>query len=102
MRTASGFGEQMTVMVVPAVVGLLRAFAERDGDLERARQAAVLLGAHHELNGPKGGYLERTERGRSEAALRGLLGDAAFEAAHDVGLGMTPQQTQGLLDELIG
>ena len=101
MTAASGFAEQMTVMVVPAAVGVLRAFAERYGDLERARQAVVLLGAHKGLNGPKGGYLERVERERSAAALRELLGEEAFEAAHAVGAEMTQEQTQAALSELL-
>ncbi|MFD8707746.1 BTAD domain-containing putative transcriptional regulator [Kitasatospora sp. NPDC059648] len=101
MTAASGFAEQMTVMVVPAVVGVLRAFAERDGDLERARQAAVLAGAHKGLNGPKGGYLERVERERSAVALRELLGEEAFDAAHAVGADMTKDQIQAVLSELL-
>ncbi|MGW2372104.1 AfsR/SARP family transcriptional regulator [Kitasatospora sp. NPDC001683] len=101
MTAASGFAEQMTVMVVPAAVGVLCAFAVRDGDVEQARQAAVLLGAHGGLNGPKGGFLERTERDRSAACLRELLGDAGYEAAHAVGTGMTQAQTQAVLSELI-
>ncbi|MGW2249902.1 BTAD domain-containing putative transcriptional regulator [Kitasatospora sp. NPDC001660] len=99
---ASGFAEQMTVMVVPAVAGVLRAFAERDGDLVKARQAAVLLGAHNGLNGPKGGYLDRAERARSADSLRAILGDEAYESAHAEGDGLTPPQTRRLLDELIG
>ncbi|MFD5463148.1 BTAD domain-containing putative transcriptional regulator [Kitasatospora sp. NPDC127059] len=102
MTAASGFAEQMTVMVVPAVVGVLRAFAQRDGDLERARQAAVLIGAHTRLNGPKGGYLDRVERERSAAVLQELLGGADFEAAHAVGEELTQRQTQEMLTELIG
>ncbi|MEV7022178.1 BTAD domain-containing putative transcriptional regulator [Kitasatospora sp. NPDC093558] len=102
MEGASGFAEQMTVMVVPAVAGVLRAFAERDGDLAKARLAAVLLGAHNGLNGPKGGYLDRMDRERSAVALRALLGDEAYEAARAEGDGMTPRQTQDALDELIG
>ncbi|MFI9362856.1 AfsR/SARP family transcriptional regulator [Kitasatospora sp. NPDC053057] len=101
MTAASGFAEQMTVMVVPAVVGVLRSFAERYGDLERARQAAVLIGAHKRLNGPKGGFLDRMERERSTVALRGLLGEEAFEAAHAVGAEMTQEQTQAVLSELL-
>ncbi|MFE4515887.1 BTAD domain-containing putative transcriptional regulator [Kitasatospora sp. NPDC056783] len=99
---ASGFAEQMTIMVVPAAAGVLRAFAERDGDLERARTAAVLLGAHGGLNGPKGGYLDRTEREQSAAVLRGLLGEDAYGAAYRTGEGMTQERTQRLLDELFG
>ncbi|MFD8786337.1 BTAD domain-containing putative transcriptional regulator [Kitasatospora sp. NPDC059599] len=102
IATGSGFVEQMTVMVVPAVVGVLRVFAERDRDLERGRLAALLQGAHNGLNGPKGGYLDRVERERSAAALRGLLGDAAYEEAYARGDGMTQEQTQALLTELIG
>ncbi|MFD7453104.1 BTAD domain-containing putative transcriptional regulator [Kitasatospora sp. NPDC059827] len=102
VTVAAGFAEQMTVMVVPAVVGVLRSFAERDGDLERARRAVVLLGAHKGLNGPKGGYLDKVERERSSAALRGLLGEAAFEAAYAVGAAMAPEQTQAMLSELLG
>ncbi|MFE4973029.1 BTAD domain-containing putative transcriptional regulator [Kitasatospora sp. NPDC056651] len=102
VTAASGFAEQMTIMVVPAAAGVLRAFAERDGDLERARTAAVLLGAHGGLNGPKGGYLDRTERERSAAVLRGLLGEAGYGAAYRTGDGMTQEQTQRLLDGLLG
>ncbi|MBD0688766.1 AfsR/SARP family transcriptional regulator [Streptomyces sp. CBMA123] len=102
MTAASGFAEQMTVMVVPAVVGVLRAFAERDGDLERGRQAAVLIGAHKRLNGPKGGYLDRVERERSEAVLREMLGAADYAAAHAAGEELNQRQTQEMLGELIG
>ncbi|MFJ6380430.1 AfsR/SARP family transcriptional regulator [Kitasatospora sp. NPDC092039] len=102
MAAASGFAEHMTVMVVPAVTAVLCAFAERDGDLERARVAAVLSGAHGGLNGPKGGYLERVERERTEAVLRRLLGDAGFEEARSGGVGMTQEQTHELLERLIG
>ncbi|MFF2076231.1 BTAD domain-containing putative transcriptional regulator [Kitasatospora sp. NPDC058162] len=102
VTAASGFAEQMTVMVVPAVAGMLVAYVERDGDLERARQAAVLIGAHKQLNGPKGGFLDRVERERSAAVVRELLGEAEYEAAHGSGSGMTQQQTQELLEELIG
>ncbi|MFH9348397.1 AfsR/SARP family transcriptional regulator [Kitasatospora sp. NPDC017646] len=101
MTAASGFADQMTVMVVPAAVGVLRSFAERYGDLERARQAAVLLGAHKGLNGPKGGFLDRMERERSAAALRELLGEEAFGAAHEAGAEMTQEQTQAVLSELL-
>ncbi|MFJ9456002.1 AfsR/SARP family transcriptional regulator [Kitasatospora sp. NPDC101447] len=98
----SGFAEHVAVMVVPAVAAVLVSFAQRDGDLERAEAAAVLLGAHTGLHGPKGGYLDRVERERSAGALRELLGDAAFEAARTRGTGMTQAQTHALMDELIG
>ncbi|MFG3228698.1 BTAD domain-containing putative transcriptional regulator [Kitasatospora sp. NPDC048194] len=100
--SSSGFVEQMTVMVVPAVAGVLRVFAERDGDLDRARLAAVLLGAYNVLNGPKGGYLDRADRERSAAALQGLLGDAGYEEAYAQGEAMTQDEVQDLLKELIG
>ncbi|MFF0409891.1 BTAD domain-containing putative transcriptional regulator [Kitasatospora sp. NPDC004745] len=102
MEVASGFAEQMTVMVVPAAVGVLRAFAVRDGDLSKARQAAALHGAYGGLNGPKGGFLERAERERAEAELRRLLGDDGFDAARAAGEGLTTRQTRDLLEELIG
>ncbi|MFJ5123165.1 AfsR/SARP family transcriptional regulator [Kitasatospora sp. NPDC088548] len=101
MHTASGFGEHMTVMVAPAAVGVLQAFAERDGDPEPARRAAVLLGAHAGLNGPKGSYLDRRERERAEEGLRALLGDEGYEAALAEGHGLTPVQTAELLDRLV-
>ncbi|GAB7183506.1 BTAD domain-containing putative transcriptional regulator [Kitasatospora sp. Ki12] len=101
VSAASGFTEHMTVMVVPAVVAVLCAFAQRDGDLARAEAAAVLIGAHGGLNGPKGGYLDRVERERSARALCEVLGDAAFEEARGRGVGMTQQQTHELLEELI-
>lgn len=58
--------------------------------------------AHTGLNGPKGGYLDRMERDRAAAALRSLLGDAAYESAVAAGEGLTSQQTKVLLDDLIG
>ncbi|MFG3049644.1 ATP-binding protein [Kitasatospora sp. NPDC048239] len=95
---ASGFAEQMSVMLVPPVAGVLRAFAERDGDLVAARRAAVLLGAHQGLHGPRGGWLDRTEREESERSLRALLGEEAFEAARAEGTGLTIGQAGVLLD----
>ncbi|WP_395296422.1 BTAD domain-containing putative transcriptional regulator [Kitasatospora hibisci] len=97
----SGFAEQLSVMLVPPVAGVLRVFAERDHDLAAARKAAVLLGAHTELNGPKGGYLDRVERAAAEASLRALLGDEAFEAAHTEGARLSLPQTSSLLDDLL-
>ncbi|KJS60408.1 BTAD domain-containing putative transcriptional regulator [Streptomyces rubellomurinus] len=102
MQTVSGFAEQMTVMVVPAVVGALVGLAQRDQDLDRARLAARLVGSHGKLNGPKGGYLEQTDRERSVAALRELLGAEAYQAAWAEGAGMTQRQTQELLGEVLG
>ncbi|MFF2148009.1 BTAD domain-containing putative transcriptional regulator [Kitasatospora sp. NPDC058190] len=102
MTAASGFAEHMTVMVVPAVCGVLCSFAARDGDLGRARLAAVLQGAQSGLHGPKGGYLDRVEHERMAVQLRELLGDAGYAEARAEGDGMTQQQTQELLDELIG
>ncbi|MET8628613.1 BTAD domain-containing putative transcriptional regulator [Kitasatospora sp. NPDC004669] len=102
MTAASGFAEHMTVMVVPAVCGVLCSFAVRDGDLGRARLAAVMMGAQGGLHGPKGGYLERVESERMTVLLRGLLGDAGFEEARAEGEGLTQRQTQALLEELIG
>ncbi|MBD0671002.1 hypothetical protein BU198_09855 [Streptomyces sp. CBMA156] len=102
LAAASGFAEHMTVMVVPAVTATLCGFARRDGDLEQAGVAAVLIGAHGGLNGPKGGYLDRLERERSESVLRELMGDAAFEEARERGVGMTQEQTHELLERLIG
>ncbi len=98
---ASGFVEQMSVMMLPPVVGLLEAFALRDGDRERARQAAVLFGAHSGMNGPKGGYLDRVERARTERSLRGMLGDAVFEAAAAEGTLLTVRDTNELLDRMV-
>ncbi|WP_416873406.1 ATP-binding protein [Kitasatospora sp. SC0581] len=102
VTAASGFAEHMTVMVVPAVTAVLGSFAQRDGDLGRARAAAVLAGAHGGLNGPKGGYLDRVERARSEAALRESLGDAGYEEARAGGVGMTQEQVFELLEGLLG
>ncbi|MEV7772447.1 BTAD domain-containing putative transcriptional regulator [Kitasatospora sp. NPDC086791] len=102
ITVVSGFAEHMTVMVVPAVIAVLCALAERDGDLARAEVAAVLFGALGGLTGPKGGYLDRVEHKRLGGVLRELLGDAAFEGARARGLGMTQQQTHALLEELIG
>ncbi|MFJ3787138.1 ATP-binding protein [Kitasatospora sp. NPDC090091] len=97
----SGFAEQLSVMLVPPAAGVLRVFAERDHDLAAARKAAVLLGAHTELNGPKGGYLDRVERTAAEASLRALLGDEVFEEAHLEGARLSPPQTSSLLDGLM-
>ncbi|KJY34796.1 BTAD domain-containing putative transcriptional regulator [Streptomyces sp. NRRL S-495] len=98
---ASGFVDQMSVMMLPPVIGLLEAFARRDGDLARARLAAVLFGAHTGMNGPKGGYLDRVERERTEDALRGMLGDAEFEVAAAEGRTMSVTEANAMLDELV-
>ncbi len=98
---ASGFVEQMSVMLLPPVIGLLEAFARRDGDPVQARLAAVLFGAHAGMNGPKGGYLDRVERERAEEILRGMLGDAEFEAATAEGRTMSMAETNAMLDELV-
>ncbi|MFD5081662.1 BTAD domain-containing putative transcriptional regulator [Kitasatospora sp. NPDC058406] len=97
---ASGFIEQMSVMMMPPVIGVLDAFAQRDGDHEPARRAATLLGAHAGLSGPKGGYLDRVERVRAERSLRGMLGDEAFEAAFAEGHGLSVTESGELLDRL--
>ncbi|MFJ7911066.1 AfsR/SARP family transcriptional regulator [Kitasatospora sp. NPDC096204] len=102
VTAASGFAEHMTVLVVPAVTAVLCAFAQRDGDLERARVAAVLTAAHAGLNGPKGGYLDRAERDRIDAVLRELLGGAGYEEARAGGVGMTQEQVFEVLEGLIG
>ncbi|WP_327676500.1 AfsR/SARP family transcriptional regulator [Kitasatospora sp. NBC_00458] len=99
---ATGFVEQMSVMLVPSVIGVLDAFARRDGDRAVARRATMLLGAHAGLIGPKGGYLDRTERERAEQSLRGLLGDEAFEAALAEGSGLSATETGELLDLVSG
>ncbi|WP_406198030.1 winged helix-turn-helix domain-containing protein [Kitasatospora sp. NBC_01560] len=101
-ESASSFAEQMAAMMVPAAAGVLRAFAERDGDLDAARRAAVLLGGHSGLNGPKGGYLDRIERERAEEGLRGLLGDEAFEAAYAEGAATPVGRVRELLDLMNG
>ncbi|MFE7560090.1 BTAD domain-containing putative transcriptional regulator [Kitasatospora sp. NPDC057500] len=98
---ASGFVEQMSVVMLPPVIGVLDAFARRDGDLDKARRAAVLFGAHAGMNGPRGGYLDRIERERAEESLRGLLGDAVFEAAVAEGRGLSVPETNALVDRLV-
>ncbi|MFF2955337.1 BTAD domain-containing putative transcriptional regulator [Kitasatospora sp. NPDC057965] len=100
-HSASGFIEQMSVMLLPPVIGVLEAFALRDGDLDAARRAAVLFGAHAGMNGPRGGYLDRVERERAEESLRGLLGDAVFEAALTEGRGLSVLEASALLDRLL-
>ncbi|MFD0347165.1 hypothetical protein ACFQ0M_16285 [Kitasatospora aburaviensis] len=61
----------------------------------------MLLGAHTELNGPKGGYLDRVELTAAEASLRALLGDEAFEVAYAEGVRLSLPQTSSLLDNLL-
>ncbi|MEV6973328.1 BTAD domain-containing putative transcriptional regulator [Kitasatospora sp. NPDC093806] len=98
--SASGFLDQMSVMLVPPVIGVLDAFARRDRDPEPARRAAVLFGAHAAMSGPKGGYLDRIERERVERSLRGQLGDAVFEEAAAEGSRLNLLETSALLDRL--
>ncbi|MFI6155778.1 AfsR/SARP family transcriptional regulator [Kitasatospora sp. NPDC051170] len=101
LDSVSGFAEQMTVMLVPAVIGVLRALAEAHEDDERARTAALLIGAQGGLNGPKGGYLERHERDRAIAGLRARLGEGTFEAVRAEGSLLNHRQTQELLAEIL-
>ncbi|MFJ9695026.1 AfsR/SARP family transcriptional regulator [Kitasatospora sp. NPDC101183] len=102
LNEVSGLAEQMTVMVVPAVVGTLRALYEVHGDLRTARTAAVLIGAQGGLNGPKGGYLEKYERERAVESLREWLGGEAYEQAYGEGVVLTHRQTLALLAEVLG
>ncbi|WP_037973539.1 AfsR/SARP family transcriptional regulator [Streptomyces sp. NRRL WC-3742] len=99
--SVSGFAEQMTVMLVPAVIGVLRALAEAHEDDERARTAALLIGAQSGMKGPKGGYLERHERDRAIAGLRARLGEGTFEAVRAEGSVLNHRQTQELLAEIL-
>jgi hypothetical protein len=97
---AGVFAEQMTVMMMPAAAGVLRAFAERDAAAAPARRAATLLGAHAGLNGPGGMHLEQLDRTRAERSLRLLLGDEEYEAAHAEGGGLSLGEAAALLDAL--
>ncbi|MEU1508275.1 BTAD domain-containing putative transcriptional regulator [Kitasatospora sp. NPDC005748] len=99
--TTSGFAEQMSVMMVLPAVGVLWAYAERDDDDEAARRAAVLLGAHVGLTGPKGGYLERVESERTEAGLRARLGEDAFAEARALGACRSIAEANALLERMI-
>ncbi|MCX5213262.1 winged helix-turn-helix domain-containing protein [Kitasatospora sp. NBC_00240] len=94
------FAEQMTVLLVPAAAGVLRVFAERDQDLDCARQAARLLGSHAGLNGPKGGFLDQVEARTADRSLRRLLGDDGYEAAIAQGGGLSLGGTTAVLDSL--
>ncbi|MFC9329162.1 BTAD domain-containing putative transcriptional regulator [Kitasatospora sp. NPDC057015] len=94
------FAEQMTVLLVPAAAGVLRAFAERDGDLECARVAVRLLGRHERMNGPKGGPLEVLDRQQTCQRLRSMLGDEAFEAAYAEDVSSATEGTAWLLDSI--
>ncbi|MFB6891843.1 BTAD domain-containing putative transcriptional regulator [Kitasatospora sp. NPDC056327] len=100
-ESGSGFVEQMSVMLLPPAIGVLEVFARRDGDQDRARKAALLFGAHSAMNGPRGGFLDRTAREQAEQNLRGMLGDAVFEAAVAEGRGLSPLETSELLDRLV-
>ena len=97
---AGVFAQQMTVLMMPAAAGVLRAFAERDDDAVAARRAATLLGAHSGLNGPGGMHLEQLDRRRAEQSLRLLLGDGAYEAAYAEGGGLSLGEAAALLDAL--
>ncbi|MFE6870271.1 BTAD domain-containing putative transcriptional regulator [Kitasatospora sp. NPDC057692] len=99
--SASGFVEQMSVMMLPPVIGVLECFARRDGDDDTARRAAVLFGAHSGMNGPHNNFLDRVERERAEESLRELLGDPLFEAASAEGRGLSVLEASALLDRLL-
>ncbi|MFI6446568.1 AfsR/SARP family transcriptional regulator [Kitasatospora sp. NPDC050543] len=99
-RISGGFVEQMTVMLVPPAVGVLRVFAERDGTREPALEAASLMGAYAGLNGPKGGFLDRSEQERAERSLRRMLGDEAYEAAYAEGGGFSLREASTALDAI--
>ncbi|MFF2348880.1 BTAD domain-containing putative transcriptional regulator [Kitasatospora sp. NPDC058115] len=99
---ASGFVEQLSVMMLPPVIGVLEVFARRDGDLDKARRAAVLFGAHAGMNGPRGGFLDRVERERAEESLRDLLGDAVFEAVAAEGRALSVLEATALLNRVVG
>lgn len=101
---AGVFVEQMTIMLVPAAVGVYTVVAERGSTrvaAERAaRAAALLLGAHAALFGPKGSYVERLELERGERRLRELMGEREFEAVHAEGGRLGTAEVAALLDRM--
>ncbi|MER5864273.1 BTAD domain-containing putative transcriptional regulator [Kitasatospora sp. NPDC002040] len=102
MRRVDGaagvFAEHMTVLLLPAFTGTLLIVAGMRDDLRIARLGAVLLGAHDNLHGPRGTFIERQEREESEATARAMLGEAEYLAAHAEGGALGLTETAALLD----
>ncbi|MGC0311678.1 ATP-binding protein [Kitasatospora acidiphila] len=98
---ASVFAQHITQQMLPVVAGVLELRAERDGDLELARLAAVLSGAHGDRMGLQGTYMERLERSRREAELVAMLGREEFDRLIEQGGGLSWDETTALLDALM-
>ncbi|WP_457029434.1 BTAD domain-containing putative transcriptional regulator [Kitasatospora sp. P5_F3] len=95
---AGVFAQHMTVLLLPAFTGTLLAVAVLRDDLRIVRYAAVLLGAHDQLHGPRGTFIERQERLEAEQTARELLGEAGYLAAHAEGGELDLAETAALLD----
>ncbi|MDH6115784.1 putative ATPase/DNA-binding SARP family transcriptional activator [Kitasatospora sp. GAS204A] len=95
------FAQHVTLLLLPAVVGILAARAERDRDRELARQAGLLSGVHGGRLGAQGSFLERIERETRESVLNGLLGEAGFQDACEQGRAFSWAETTALLDQLV-
>ncbi|MGV9247098.1 AfsR/SARP family transcriptional regulator [Streptomyces sp. NPDC003710] len=96
-------GDRMAVMIAPHLTSIhlttaAIALARADGG-SRARDAAVCLGAADGLL-PPGHFqarMERETRARAEADVRGVLGDAAYEAAYAEGGGLSAKEATALV-----
>ncbi|GLW56563.1 AfsR/SARP family transcriptional regulator [Kitasatospora phosalacinea] len=93
------FVEHMAMMLMTPVAGALVEYARLHGDLEAARRAAELLGAHEGLSGMPGSFMERSEYARCAAAARELLGEDGYLAAHERGGRLTLREASALLND---
>ncbi|MFD7298060.1 BTAD domain-containing putative transcriptional regulator [Streptomyces sp. NPDC059897] len=97
--------DPLSALVMPQLVGLhlctaARAVAQRGGDGD-AVAAARLMGAADAATpkGHKPGLLERNWRADAEAAVRGLLDEAAYGRAYAEGGGLSVEEAAALLDD---
>ncbi|WP_142216726.1 BTAD domain-containing putative transcriptional regulator [Streptomyces sp. SLBN-118] len=94
--------DPLTLMVAPQMPSLhlvTSAGALAMAQPERARDAARILGASDALL-PRGHFsprYERESRADSEVAVRGVLGDAAYESAYAEGGGLTLDEAAALV-----
>lgn len=99
--TAHVFTEHSTLMLLPFVVAVLLARAERDGDRSLAERTCLLHGAHGGRQNVRGSFLDRIERERQQRALTGLLGEAGFEQSVQQGRALDWEAVTALLDALV-
>ncbi|MFF7631912.1 BTAD domain-containing putative transcriptional regulator [Kitasatospora sp. NPDC008050] len=94
------FAQHSMLQVLPVVIGVQLAQAERDGDQGTAARAAVLYGVHSGWRNVRGSFVDRAERERQQRYLTVLLGAAEFDRCVEQGRALSWEAITALVDGL--